>query len=101
MRAVNIQSLVSSKKLFDDGIISKDTFSRYLVYVFGSSNLPLRPHEWTALNALLVYLEQPLDAFYVGYSIPQVGKEFDLIRLAETPHKKYIINIELKSESNE
>ena len=34
--------------------------------------------------------------FYVGYKIPQIGKEFDLLRFGVTS----IINIELKSESS-
>lgn len=37
------------------------------------------------------------DAFYVGYKIPQIGKEFDLLRFG----KKDIINIELKKTSTE
>lgn len=36
-----------------------------------------------------------LDNFCVGYSIPQIGKEFDLLRFGETFH----VNIELKSTS--
>jgi len=35
--------------------------------------------------------------FYVGYKIPQIGKEFDLLRFDETS----IINIELKKTSTE
>lgn len=37
------------------------------------------------------------DKFYVGYKIPQIGKEFDLLRFG----KKYIINIELKKTCTE
>ncbi len=37
------------------------------------------------------------DNFYVGYKIPQIGKEFDLLRFGE----KCVINIELKSECAE
>jgi len=37
-----------------------------------------------------------LDEYYVGYSIPQIGKEFDLLKFGTTS----IINIELKKESN-
>lgn len=32
--------------------------------------------------------------FYLGYSIPQIGKEFDLLRFGDN----YIINIEIKTE---
>ncbi|WP_343586160.1 DNA/RNA helicase domain-containing protein [Herbaspirillum sp.] len=38
-----------------------------------------------------------LDRFYVGYKIPQIGKEFDLLRFGQ----KSILNIELKSKSTE
>ena len=34
------------------------------------------------------------DGFFVSYSIPQIGKEFDLLRFG----RNYILNIELKSE---
>lgn len=37
-----------------------------------------------------------LSGFYVGYKIPQIGKEFDLLRFGESS----IVNIELKSESS-
>jgi len=37
------------------------------------------------------------DAFYVGYKIPQIGKEFDLLRFG----KKIIINVELKRTCTE
>ncbi len=33
--------------------------------------------------------------FYVGYKIPQIGKEFDLLRIGEN----YIVNVELKRTS--
>ena len=35
-----------------------------------------------------------LDGFFVGYTIQQIGKEFDLLRFGEN----FILNIELKSE---
>ena len=38
-------------------------------------------------------LEQ-FDGFFVGYSIGQIGKEFDLLRFGE----EYVLNIEIKSE---
>ena len=34
--------------------------------------------------------------YYLGYSIPQIGKEFDLLRFGHN----YIINIEIKTESS-
>ena len=37
------------------------------------------------------------DGFYLGYKIPQIGKEFDLLRFG----KESVINVELKSTSTE
>ena len=37
------------------------------------------------------------DGFYLGYKIPQIGKEFDLLRFG----KECVINVELKSTSTE
>lgn len=37
------------------------------------------------------------DAFYVGYKIPQIGKEFDLLRFGTN----FIVNVELKSTCSE
>ena len=36
------------------------------------------------------------DGFYVGYHIPQIGKEFDLLRIG----KEYLVNIEIKSAAD-
>lgn len=36
-----------------------------------------------------------VDNYYLGYSIPQIGKEFDLLRFGND----YVINIEIKTES--
>lgn len=37
------------------------------------------------------------DRFYVGYKIPQIGKEFDLLRFGN----EYVINVEIKRSSSE
>ncbi|WP_253952475.1 DNA/RNA helicase domain-containing protein [Xylanibacter muris] len=37
-----------------------------------------------------------VNRYYLGYSIPQIGKEFDLLRFGNN----YIINIEIKTESS-
>lgn len=37
-----------------------------------------------------------VNRYYLGYSIPQIGKEFDLLRFGHN----YIINIEIKTESS-
>ena len=60
----------------------------------------LKPHEIRNLNSFcdLMKVEactvSHFDGFFVGYSIAQIGKEFDLLRFG----KDYILNIEIKSE---
>ena len=47
------------------------------------------------INQLLFYSKgnhKILDRYFVGFSIPQLGNEFDLLRFGEN----YIVNIELK-----
>ncbi|WP_176730098.1 DNA/RNA helicase domain-containing protein [Burkholderia seminalis] len=60
--------------------------------------IEIKPAEVEDLKSLVVALRASaqgvsfLDKFYVGYKIPQIGKEFDLLRFG-TDH---IVNIELK-----
>ncbi|MCS2359432.1 DNA/RNA helicase domain-containing protein [Bacteroides fragilis] len=57
------------------------------------------------LNGIESFVDELLQAnnnisivnrYYLGYSIPQIGKEFDLLRFGHN----YIINIEIKTESS-
>lgn len=58
-------------------------------------------HEIESLRALADHLAdcnvsvEAMDGFFVGYSIPQIGKEFDLLKFCE----EGCLNIELKSQS--
>jgi hypothetical protein len=61
---------------------------------------PLKPHEIRTLlsfcNAMMkenCTLED-FDGYYIGYSIKQIGKEFDLLKFTE----QGILNIELKAD---
>lgn len=60
----------------------------------------LKSHEVRNLNKLCGVLRKcglrfnDFDGYYIGYSIAQIGKEFDLLRFGE----EEILNIELKSE---
>ena len=48
-----------------------------------------------ALNKINKFIPYNIyDGFYIGYEIPQIGKEFDLLRFGEN----YCVNIEIKSE---
>jgi hypothetical protein len=100
MRAVNIQSILSIKRDAKSGNLDEKIQNDYLLYLLGSSTPPLKDHEYETLQAFTDYIKTTLDGFYLGYSIPQIGKEFDLIQLGEIDSNKYILNIELKSESS-
>lgn len=60
----------------------------------------IKPHETRNLKSFCNFMivqgcsMKNFDDFFVGYSIPQIGKEFDLLRFG----RNYILNIELKSE---
>lgn len=62
--------------------------------------LPIREHEKSSLSAFVAYASfagavlNDFDSFYYSYSIPQIGKEFDLLKI--TP--ECVLNIELKSQ---
>lgn len=100
MKPVNLQSLLAS---YDN--LKEATLDKYLSY----SVTQLKPHEWGGLRALRDYLvgdgalpTRVLDAFYLGYKIPQIGKEFDLLKLCVEPDGHHsIINIELKTDADE
>lgn len=63
----------------------------------------LSGHESKTLSKLIDLLKDQgahsgcFDGYYVGYSIKQIGKEFDLLRFSED----LVINIELKAPLNE
>lgn len=64
--------------------------------------IKIKPSEVEDLNCLIDcmrcggYARTIFDGFYVGYRIPQIGKEFDLLRFGEN----YNVNIEIKSNLN-
>jgi len=92
MKPVNIQSLLQAKVSVKDEI-----FDTYLNYY----GIDVRAAELDDLEKLLITMKasearaEDLADFYVGYKIPQIGKEFDLLRFGQAS----IVNIEIKSES--
>lgn len=65
------------------------------------SDILLKQNEVTTLQYLIAQLlffskgnQEILDGYFVGYSIPQLGNEFDLLRFGEN----VVVNIELKNE---
>lgn len=103
MKAINLNTLIDAYKH-----LSEETFSSYLD-LYGitlakkGNNNGLKKHELEALEAFVgqfkktICLPRLLDGFFVGYRIPQIPKEFDLLRI----NNDSIVNIELKSETDE
>jgi DNA polymerase III delta prime subunit len=92
MRESNIISILSA---YDN--LSTDIFESYLNYF----SINIRKFELDDLKVLYNHLKSVIknielfDKYFIGYSIPQIGKEFDLLRF----DSESIVNIELKSEA--
>lgn len=94
MRNINIQSLLQA----NDSLTQKG-FNGFLKH-YGIEIKSAEIEDLRSLVKVLCILEHNIrmfDKFYVGYKIPQIGKEFDLLRLG----KKCVINVELKKTSTE
>lgn len=78
-------------------ILSDDTIKEYLELK------EIKPQEFYTINRLCQVLKKDIfyhhvfENFYLNYQIPQIGKEFDLLRIGE----KVVVNIELKSEKKD
>ncbi|MER2457364.1 DNA/RNA helicase domain-containing protein [Bacillus subtilis] len=96
MKPINLISLCSAKNK-----LSTSVFELYLNHF----DIEVKEHELETIKTLILNLKhddqlfedfsQCVTDFYVGYSIPQISKEFDLLRIS----KNEVINIELKRES--
>ena len=81
-----------------------ENFSLYEKRISGRPQpLTIREHEKSSLSSFVAYAScagatiSDFDSFYYSYAIPQIGKEFDLLKV--TPES--ILNIELKSQEIE
>lgn len=94
MKNINILSLAQAYSSLE-----KESYANFLNYY----GITVRDHEIDSLTSLVGILSAQttnkaiFNQFYVGYKIPQIGKEFDLLRFGND----YIINIELKKTSTE
>ncbi|MFB2668923.1 DNA/RNA helicase domain-containing protein [Shewanella xiamenensis] len=95
MKKLNILSLVQAYNSLD-----ADTFLKYIDYF----KIQVKNEEINDLDVLLKVLStvpqvnlKCLNGFYIGYRIPQIGKEFDLLRFGEN----FVINIEIKKTCSE
>jgi hypothetical protein len=92
MKSVNLNSLLQAGTSLEEAI-----FASYLKH----HAISAKSRELSDLNNLVSILRSngaqigQLSSFYLGYKIPQIGKEFDLLRFGKTS----VLNIELKSES--
>ena len=103
MKTINLKNLVDSYKS-----LSIETLSSYLGF-YGielaekGKNCGLSENELNCMTSFIELFKTThdsislLDIFFVGYIIPQIGKEFDLLRF----NKTNVINIELKSKASE
>ena len=84
---MDLNSLVSS---YND--LSEETFNEILRFF----NFDLRKNEIEQISKFIDNLtvqNKYFGYFYLGYKIPQIDKEFDLLRFG----KNYILNVEIKS----
>lgn len=94
MKRINILSLVQAY-----ATLGEESYKNFLDH-YGIS---IKDKEVDDLKSLLNVLYEETEErsifsqFYVGYKIPQIGKEFDLLRFG----KECVINIELKGSSTE
>ncbi|MCT3699381.1 hypothetical protein CMU66_07205 [Elizabethkingia anophelis] len=92
MRDINLVSIIDSYKN-----LGSDNFQKYLKY----HSITLKESEIEDLSKMLNEMKTVnnkvnyFDKYFVGYSIPQIGKEFDLLRFDDN----LILNIEIKRES--
>ena len=82
------------------GFLSLDDFRKYEKMLSGRPFINhLGERERDSIHTLVTYLNEldikAFDKFYYSYSIPKIGKEFDLLKFG----KKMILSIELKSEN--
>lgn len=92
MKIINLLSLIQLNKANDSSV-----FNRFLEL----NGIEFRSQEILGIEHLIDILNKDnelypcmYDGFYIGYKIPQIGKEFDLLRFGEN----FSINIEIKSK---
>lgn len=93
MNFTNLVSILESKNNLSD-----ELFKKYLKYL----NINIGENEIEDLLKLIKKLLKEdqnsniFDGYYIGYKIPQISKQFDLLKITKTS----VINIELKSGAN-
>lgn len=96
MKSINLKSLIN---IF---LANGETLPKeYIDFIGEDYGLEVKKYELNVLKNLIEYIEEnntiSLNAynyFYLGYKIPQIGKEFDLLGFDD----ENILNIEYKRE---
>ena len=92
MKNTNLLSLIN---LYD--CMDSTSFDKYLQHL----EVSFKSHEIKCLSEMVKQLTLKsyvnTSNFYIGYKIPQIAKEFDLLRIGE----EYTLNIELKTTFKE
>lgn len=96
MKAINLKSLINIY-LSNQNTLPKE----YINFIGEDYGLEVKKYELNVLKSLIEHIEEynkgafnQYNYFYLGYKIPQIGKEFDLLRL----DSESILNIEYKRE---
>lgn len=87
-KPIDLNSLISSYNNLSPEIFNK------IKVLLGFSIKDTEIEQISSLINKLDVNDSFLNYFYVGYSIPQINKEFDLLKFGE----KFILNIEIKSK---
>ena len=96
MKSVNLSSIIQAYKSLDEA-----QFSKMMGYYGIDTKKGIRDYELNCIEAFIDELINDIDNisivdnYYIGFTIPQIGKEFDLLRFG----KDNIINVELKIDS--
>lgn len=96
MKAINLKSLINIY-LANQNTLPKE----YINFIGEDYGLEVKKYELNVLKSLIEHIEEynkgsfnQYNCFYLGYKIPQIGKEFDLLRL----DNESVLNIEYKRE---
>ena len=98
MKNVNLLSVIEAYRKLKTELFQK-LMSSYGVNV--DKKKGMKDYELDGIKALVRNIQKTssdtsvIDNYYLGYSIPQIGKEFDLLRFGDNS----VVNIEIKSES--
>lgn len=97
MKSINLKCLVNIYVANN-----REVTKEYINFIGGDYGLEIKKNELESLKQLVERIDKfddsknmkKYNSFYLGYKIPQIGKEFDLLRFDE----KNILNIEYKRE---